>query len=337
MQELKTNCDLKGRSLLTLGDLTDEEMMQLIELARELKARKASGLRGDLLSRKSVAMIFEKMSTRTRCAASVAATDEGGSAEYLAANEIHLGKKESVVDTAQVLGRMFDGILFRGFKQSTVDTLAKFSGIPVWNGLTDESHPTQTLADLMTVQEEFGELAGLKFVYVGDGRNNVVNSLMMGCAKAGLHFVNCTPEELMPEESVVSEAQACATKTGGSVTITNDPKSAVEGANVVYTDVWVSMGEESKTAERVELLMPYQVNMDMMKRTGNIDSGRVIFLHCLPAFHDRSTDATAEIGALEVSDDVFTSKFSRVFDEAENRMHTIKALMVATMSNCVGR
>lgn len=333
MQELKVKCDLKGRSLLTLGDLTDAEMMQLIGLARELKTRKAAGVRGNLLLRKSVAMIFEKMSTRTRCAASVAATDEGGSAEYLAANEIHLGKKESVVDTAQVLGRMFDGILFRGFKQSTVETLAKFSGIPVWNGLTDESHPTQILADLMTVQEAFGELAGLKFVYVGDGRNNVVTSLMMGCAKAGLHFVDCTPKALMPDECVVSAARACAEKTGGSVTITDDPRSAVEGANVIYTDVWVSMGEESKAAERIKLLMPYQVNMDMMERTGNVASGRVIFLHCLPAFHDNNTDVTAEIGALEVSDDVFRSKFSRVFDEAENRMHTIKALMVATMSN----
>jgi ornithine carbamoyltransferase len=333
MAELKTKCDLKGRSLLTLADLTDSEMMQLIGLARELKERKASGVRGDLLRRKSVAMIFEKMSTRTRCATSVAAFDEGGRAEYLAAHDIHLGKKESVADTAMVLGRMFDAILFRGFKQETVVSLAANSGIPVWNGLTDESHPTQTLADLMTVQEEFGELAGLKFVYVGDGRNNVVNSLMMGCAKAGMHFVNCTPEELMPEDGIVACARKCAEATGGSVTVTADHESAVEGANVVYTDVWVSMGEEAQAEERIKLLMPYQVNMAMLERTGNIESGRVIFLHCLPAFHDKETEVTKTTGALEVSDDVFKSPFSRVFDEAENRMHTIKALMVATVSD----
>ena len=332
MRELKTKCNLKGRSLLTLNDLTNEEMMQLIGLARELKARKAAGVRGDLLLRKNIAMIFEKMSTRTRCAASVAASDEGGRAEYLAANEIHLGKKESVVDTANVLGRMFDAILFRGFKQSTVKALAEHSGIPVWNGLTDDSHPTQALADLMTVQEVFGELAGLKMVYVGDGRNNVVNSLMQGCAKAGMHFVNCTPDELKPEEKTVNAVKKTAAATGGSVHVTNDPCSAVAGANVVYTDVWVSMGEEDKTAERIRLLMPYQVNMPLMKKTGNIEAGRVIFLHCLPAFHDTHTEVTKKSGALEVSDDVFRAPFSRVFDEAENRVHTIKALMVASLA-----
>ncbi len=334
MNELKTKCNLKGRSLLTLNDLSNQEMMTLIGLARELKARKAGGMRGDLLLRKNIAMIFEKMSTRTRCAASVAASDEGGRAEYLASHEIHLGKKESVVDTANVLGRMFDAILFRGYKQSTVQALSQHSGIPVWNGLTDESHPTQALADLMTVQEEFGELAGLKLVYVGDGRNNVVNSLMLGCAMAGMHFVNCTPDELKPEESAVVEAQAIASETGGTVQVANDPAAAVDGANAVYTDVWVSMGEEDKAEERKKLLMPYQVNMALMKNTGNVEDGRVIFLHCLPAFHDSHTEVTRETGALEVSDDVFNASFSRVFDEAENRMHTIKALMVATLTEC---
>jgi len=332
MPKLKTKCDLKGRSLLTLDDISDEEMMQLVGLARELKARKADGIRGTLLERRSIAMIFEKMSTRTRCATSVAAADEGGRAEYLAAHEIHLGKKESVADTAKVLGRIFDAILFRGFKQDTVEALAKYSGIPVWNGLTDEFHPTQALADLMTVQEEFGELAGLRFVYVGDGRNNVANSLMLACAKAGMPFVNCTPLELLPDESFVGRWRKRAEKNGGSILVTSDIDEAVAGANVVYTDVWVSMGEESKTDERIKLLMPYQVNMPMMKKTGNVEKGRVIFLHCLPAFHDRSTDVTKATGALEVTDDVFSAPFSRVFDEAENRLHTIKALMVASLA-----
>ena len=333
MPDLKTKCSLLGRSLLTLNDLNDSEMMSLIELARELKARKSDGIRGDLLAGKNIAMIFEKMSTRTRCATSVAASDAGGRAEYLASHLIHLGKKESVVDTARVLGRMFDAILFRGFKQSTVNTLAEHSGIPVWNGLTDERHPTQILADLMTVQEEFGDLKGLKMVYVGDGRNNVVNSLMLGCAKAGMNFVNCTPGALMPDESAVKDAEEAAARTGGSVVVTSETSEAMRGANAVYTDVWGSMGEESKTAERIKLLMPYQVNMDLIKATGNLESGKIIFLHCLPAFHNSNTEVTRDTGALEVSDDVFSSSFSRVFDEAENRMHTIKALMVATMSD----
>lgn len=333
MQKLETKCNLKGRSLLTLSDLSNEEMMQLISLARELKARKSAGIRGNLLERRNIAMIFEKMSTRTRCAASVAASDEGGRAEYLASHEIHLGKKESVADTARVLGRMFDAILFRGFRQGTVETLAEYSGIPVWNGLTDESHPTQVLADLMTVQEEFSQLSGLKFVYVGDGRNNVVNSLMHGCAKAGMHFINCTPEELLPDEEVVEIAERSAWETGGSVTVTSDRDEAVRGANVVYTDVWVSMGEEAKTEERIKLLKPFQVNMAMMERTGNLGSGRVIFLHCLPAFHDNNTEVTKSAGAMEVADEVFSAPCSRVFEEAENRVHTIKALMVAALSN----
>lgn len=333
MPELKTKCNMKGRSLLSLNDVSDDEMLQLVALARELKARKAAGIRGTLLERLSIAMIFEKMSTRTRCATSVAAADEGGRAEYLAAHEIHLGKKESVADTAKVLGRIFDAILFRGFKQETVETLAKYSGIPVWNGLTDEFHPTQALADLMTVEEVFGRLAGLRFVYVGDGRNNVANSLMFACAKAGMNFVNCTPNELLPDEALVRRARERAKENGGSIFVTSSIDEAVAGANVVYTDVWVSMGEEAKTEERIRLLMPYQVNMQMMKKTGNVDSGRVIFLHCLPAFHDRSTDVTKSTGALEVTDDVFSAPFSMVFDEAENRLHTIKAMMVACLAD----
>jgi ornithine carbamoyltransferase len=323
--------DLTGRSLLTLHDLEDREMLALIDLADGLKQKKKSGIRGRLLDGRSIAMVFEKLSTRTRCAASVAASDEGGHTEYLASQEIHLGKKESVSDTARVLGRMFDGILFRGYKQAHVELLAKYSGIPVWNGLTDESHPTQALADLMTIRERFKRLAGLKVVYVGDGRNNVASSLMMACAKAGMDFVNCAPAELTPADSLVRRAEAIARGNKGSVTIDHDPIRAVQGANVVYTDVWVSMGEESQKAERIRLLRPYQVNMDMIRRTGHLNDQSVIFLHCLPAFHDDKTEVTRESGALEVTDDVFEAGFSMVFDEAENRMHTIKAIFVATL------
>ncbi len=326
---MEVNSALKGRSLLSLHGLSNQEMLDLVDLAVALKARKQSGERGDLLRRKSVAMVFEKMSTRTRCAAAVAAADEGGTTEYLAANEIHLGKKESVADTARVLGRMFDGILFRGYLQSRVEALARFSGVPVWNGLTDDCHPTQALADLMTIQEQFGRLQGLKVVYVGDGRNNVANSLMLASVKAGIHFVNCTPPELAPNPELVASATGIAGETGGSVAIVHDAAEGVLDANVVYTDVWVSMGEESKQAERLGLLRPYQVNEELMAGTGNVDSGTVIFLHCLPAFHDGNTDVTRETGAQEVTDDVFESSMSRVFDQAENRMHTIKALFVA--------
>lgn len=322
---------LKGRNLLTLDDLTDREMLDLVVYAGELKERKKSGVRGNLLERRNIAMVFEKMSTRTRCAASVAAADEGGRTEYLSANDIHLSKKESVADTARVLGRMFDGILFRGYRQQTVELLAKHAGVPVWNGLTDESHPTQILADLLTVQENFGRLAGLKLVFVGDGRNNVATSLMVGCAKAGMHFVDCTPAELMPDADAVKRAQEIAETYGGSISVQSDPAMAVAGANIVCTDVWVSMGEEKKFEERLKLLMPYQVNMAMMEKTGNLAKDEVIFLHCLPAFHDNQTEVTAEIGALEVTDDVFNASFSKVFDEAENRVHTIKALMAATI------
>ncbi len=329
---LKWNPELFGRSLLRMADLTDEEMLNVIELAVALKARRRSGIRGDLLKRRQVALIFEKSSTRTRNSALVAIRDEGGSAEYLTKNDIHLGAKESVKDTARVLGRIFDGILFRGFAQKTVETLAKYAGVPVWNGLTDDFHPTQILADLMTIQENFGRLQGLKVAYVGDGRNNVANSLMLGCAKAGIHYVNCTPVELTPDPVLVKEARENAKRNKATVEIVNDPQKGVAGANVLYTDVWVSMGEEAQKETRLRLLRPYQVNMDLVKATGNA-GGELIFLHCLPAFHDHETAVTAECGALEVTDEVFEAPFSKVFDEAENRMHTIKALYVSAMAD----
>lgn len=329
---LKWDPELYGRSLLRLASFSDEEMLGLVQLAVDLKARRRAGIRGDLLSRRQVALIFEKSSTRTRNSASVAIRDEGGAAEYLTTNDIHLGAKESVKDTARVLGRLFDGILFRGFKQSTVETLAEYSGVPVWNGLTDDFHPTQILADLMTIQERFGRLKGLKAAYIGDGRNNVANSLMMGCVKAGIHFTNCTPDELTPDPALVREAREVGARNGASVEVVSDPRRGVEGANVIYTDVWVSMGEEAKKEQRLKLLRPYQVNMALMEATGNL-GGDLIFLHCLPAFHDHETVMTAESGALEVTDDVFEAPFSKVFDEAENRMHTIKALYVSAMAD----
>ncbi len=325
--------NLIGRSLLTLNDLTDAEFIWLLDLTNDLKQKKARGEQGDLLNGKHLALVFEKMSTRTRCAASVAAADEGGRAEYLSSHEIHLGKKESAADTARVLGRMFDGILFRGYKQSTVELLARHSGVPVWNGLTDTSHPTQSLADVFTIRENFGELHGLKVVYVGDGRNNVAASLMLGCAKVGMSFVNCTPESLAPANGLIESARKAAARNGSTIEVIHDPIAAVDGANVVYTDVWISMGEESKQDERIALLQPYQVNMNVMQATGNLDDGRVIFLHCLPAFHDSETEVTADIGALEVTDDVFEAPFSKVFDLAENRMHTTKALFVASLTD----
>ena len=329
---MKSPSSLEGRSLLSLRDISCEELVQLVDLAASLKQKKRGGTRGSELERKSIAMLVEKASTRTRCATSVTAADEGAHSDYLDAKGMHLGKKESVADTARVLGRMFDGIMFRGYKQQTVQTLAECSGVPVWNGLTDDCHPTQALADLLTVREHFGELKGLTLLYVGDGRNNVANSLMLGCAMAGMNFVNCTPEELMPATALVDAATAIAAGNGCEVTICSDPAGAAPGANVVYTDVWVSMGEEDKMDERLRLLRPYQVNMALMEKTGKLASDEVIFLHCLPAFHDADTDLTRESGALEVTDEVFGAGFSRVFDEAENRVHTIKALMVATLT-----
>lgn len=324
---------LAGRNLLQFFDLSREEFFGLLDLTARLKAKKKRREPGTLLAGRQVALIFEKLSTRTRCAASVAMWDEGGRAEYLSAREIHLGKKESTADTARVLGRMFDGILFRGYRQETVDLLARHSGVPVWNGLTDTDHPTQAIADVFTVRESFGELQGLKLVYVGDGRNNVAVSLMEACALAGVDFVNCTPPALNPAPELVARAAKIATANGCSVRVVADPAEAVVGANVLYTDVWISMGEEDQEAERKRLLRPYQVNMDMVRRTGTLEQNRLIFLHCLPAFHDTATEVTRETGALEVTDDVFEAPFSRVFDLAENRMHTMKALFVAALGD----
>lgn len=321
---------LYGRSLMRLTSFTDEEMLNLIDLAGQLKARRHAGVRGDLLKRKNIALIFEKSSTRTRNSSIIAARDEGGGAEYLTRPDIHFGKKESVKDTARVLGRIYDGILFRGFDQKTCEDLAKYSGVPVWNGLTDDYHPTQVFADFLTIKETFGSLEDVTLAYVGDGRNNVANSVMMGCAKCKINYICCCPKELEPDAKVLAEAREVAERNGVTIKVFNDPIEGVKGANVLYTDVWVSMGEEAKTAERIKMLRPYQINMDLMRATGNID-GKLMFLHCLPAFHDYNTEVTKESGALEVTDEVFESKYSKVFDESENRMHTIKALFVSAL------
>jgi ornithine carbamoyltransferase len=326
--------NLKGRSFLTLLDFTEEEINYLIELAVALKEKKKAGERGNNLEGKNIALLFEKASTRTRCAFVVAARDEGGMPEYLGKNDLQLGKKESVADTARVLGRMFDGIEFRGFAHETVEELARYAGVPVWNGLTDKYHPTQILADMMTIQENFGQLKGINLVYAGDGRNNVANSLMIGSAKLGLNFRIISPKELWPDKKLVNKCREIMLESGGTITITDEPVEGVKGADVIYTDVWVSMGEEDKFEERINLLKPYQVNMDMIKNTGNEN---VIFLHCLPAYHNTDTENGAMIykkyglREMEVSDEVFESSYSKVFDQAENRLHTIKAVMVATI------
>ena len=313
--------NLRNRNLISLKHHTPQEIEYLLDLATDLKNKKRAGIRGDLLAGKSVALIFEKPSTRTRCAFTVGAIDEGGHPEYLGKNDIQLGHKEDVADTARVLGRMFVGIEFRGFSQKTVEDLAKYAGVPVWNGLTDDYHPTQVLADFLTVRENLGRLKGVKFVYVGDGRNNVANSLMIGAAKVGMHFVIGAPKELFTAPELIEECRKIAAEceSGATIEITDDPKKAVAGADVIYTDVWASMGEEEKLAERKKLLQPYQVNMELIKATGNDD---VIFLHCLPA-----------VKGYEVTEDVFESRHARQFDEAENRMHTIKAVMVASIGN----
>lgn len=308
--------NLKGRSFLTLKDFTEEEIAYLLDLAAELKAKKKQGITGESLKGKNIALIFEKPSTRTRCAFTVGCVDEGGHPEYLGKNDIQLGHKESVEDTARVLGRMFDGIEFRGFSQDTVEKLAKFSGVPVWNGLTDLDHPTQILADFLTLKEQFGKLKGLKLVYVGDGRNNMANSLMIGSAKMGIHFTILAPKSLWPEEELVNLCKDYAKESGSRIEISDD-LDAVKDADAVYTDVWCSMGEEDKAAERIAILKPYQVNTALMARTGKENS---IFLHCLPAVKGK-----------EVTEEVFEQFAEVVFDEAENRMHTIKAVMVATL------
>ncbi len=323
--------NLKGRNFLTLKDFTQEEISFLLNLSIKLKQDKYSGVRHKLLEGKNIALIFEKPSTRTRAAFTVAAFDEGAHPEYLGKNDIQLGKKETVKDTARVLGRMFDGIEFRGFKHETVEELAKYAGVPVWNGLTDKFHPTQVLADFMTVLENRGYLKGIKFVYVGDGRNNMANSLMIGAAKMGMDFRIVSPKELFPEAELVLDAKEIAKENRAKITITSDIKEGVKGADVIYTDVWASMGEEDKIPERIRLLKPYQVNMNMIEMTENDE---VMFLHCLPSFHNEDTELSKKYPDIcEVTDEVFESKYSKVFDEAENRVHTIKAVMVATIGN----
>ena len=326
--------NLKGKSFLKLLDFTPDEIADLLALSAELKGKKKDGVPHDLLRGKNIALIFEKASTRTRCAFEVAAFDLGMHATYLDPSGSQIGKKESISDTAQVLGRMYDGIEYRGYGQSIVEELAKYAGVPVWNGLTTEFHPTQILADLLTIQEKFGTLKGIKMAYCGDARFNMGNSLMVGCAKMGLDFVACAPKAYWPSEELTNTCKELAKASGGSITQTEDILEGVKGADVIYTDVWVSMGEPMEVWEqRIRELSPYQVNAKVMQAA----KPSAIFMHCLPAFHDLNTTIGKEMGArfhrdsMEVSDDVFSSPQSVVFDEAENRMHTIKAVMLATL------
>ena len=325
--------NLKGRDFLTLLDYTPEEIAYLVDLAAELKAKKKAGVLHDVLRGKNVALIFEKTSTRTRCSFEVAAHDLGMGSTYLDPTGSQIGKKESIADTAQVLCGMFDGIEYRGYGQEIVNELAKYSTVPVWNGLTNEFHPTQILADFLTIKEHFGKLAGLKFAYMCDARYNMGNSLMIGCAKMGLHFVACAPKAYWPAPELVEKCKAIAAETGATITLSDDT-DAVKDADVVYTDVWVSMGEPVEVwAERIEALAPYQVNTELMAKA----KPTAVFMHCLPAYHDHKTAVGKEMGekfgrdAMEVTDEVFTGPQSIVFQEAENRMHTIKAVMAATL------
>lgn len=325
--------NLKGRSLLTLKDFTPEEITYLLDLSAELKTKKRLNIRNHTLEGKNIVLLFEKTSTRTRCAFEVAALDEGAHVTFLSNSQ--MGKKESLEDTAKVLGRFYDGIEFRGFKQETVELLAKHAGVPVWNGLTDLYHPTQVLADCLTIREHIAKpLNKVKLVYVGDARNNMGNSLMIISAKLGMHFVGVAPKALFPDEKLVAEMRELAESTGAKIEFSENI-AAVDGADVIYTDVWVSMGEEAQFEERIKLLTPYRVTKEMLEMTHNPD---VIFLHCLPSFHDLETEVGRDIyekfgiTEMEVTDDVFRSHNSKVFDEAENRMHTIKAVMVATIS-----
>lgn len=325
---------LKNKSFLKLLDFTSEEITGLIDLAAELKEKKKSGVAHRLCEGKNVALIFEKTSTRTRCSFEVAAADLGIHPVYLDPQGSQIGKKESIADTARVLGRMFDGIEYRGYGQDIVETLAKYSGVPVWNGLTNEYHPTQILADFLTIREHFGTLAGKKLVYMGDARYNMGNSLMVGCAKMGMHFVACAPEKYFPNNELIATCKEIAAKTGAVLEFITDPMEATKNADVIYTDVWVSMGEpEEVWRERIEDLLLYQVNAAAMKNAGE----QVRFMHCLPAFHDLNTGIGKQIfekyglEAMEVTDEVFEGPQSIVFDEAENRMHTIKAVIAATL------
>ncbi|MDO4183148.1 MAG: ornithine carbamoyltransferase [Coriobacteriia bacterium] len=328
--------NLAGRSLLKIVDLTPEELRYLIALSREFKQLKRDGVPHKRLEGKNIVLLFEKTSTRTRCAFEVAAYDLGMGVTYLDSAGSQMGKKESIADTARVLGRMYDGIEYRGFSQELVEELAEKAGVPVWNGLTDEAHPTQMIADMMTIEESFGTgLEGLKLVFMGDAQNNVGASLMAACAKLGMHFVACGPRKNMPREDFVEQCSAIAAECGGSVTLTEDVQEACTGAQVIYTDIWVSMGEPDYLwSERIRLLSPYRVTREVMA----LAAPDAIFMHCLPSYHDKNTDVGAQIAGkfgvteMEVTNEVFESAQSKVFDEAENRMHSIKAIMYATLA-----
>lgn len=326
--------NLTGRNFLKLLDFTPDEIVYMLDVAADLKEKKKKGVLMDIHRGKNVALIFEKTSTRTRCSFEVAAHDLGMGTTYLDPKSSQIGKKESIADTARVLGRMYEGIEYRGFGQDIVEELAKYAGVPVWNGLTNEFHPTQMLADLLTIREHFGRLKGIKFTYMGDARYNMGNSLMVACAKMGMDFTACTSSKYFPEEELVQTCQEIAAQTGGSIRLTEDVEAGASGADVIYTDVWVSMGEpEQVWEERLHDLTPYQVNSHVMELAGK----EAVFMHCLPAFHDYNTDIGKEVGEkyglkeLEVTNEVFESSQSIVFDEAENRMHTIKAVMAVTL------
>lgn len=327
--------NLKGRSFLTLMDFSPQEIRYLLDLARDLKAKKRAGICGDRLKGKNIVLMFEKTSTRTRCSFEVACHDEGGHVTYLESSGSQVGKKESIEDSAKVLGRFYDGIEYRGFDQKTVEDLARYSGIPVWNGLTDDDHPTQILADMMTMEEHISKpLNKTKVIFCGDIRNNMAYAWMYGCAKMGIHFVAYGPDELEVDRNVLAAAGKAAAETGSVIEVSSDP-ACLKGADVIYTDVWASMGEEDQIPDKVKMLTPYKVTMEMLKATENPD---VLFLHCLPAFHDFETKMAREwkekgYDIREVTDEVFRSRHSVVFDEAENRMHTIKAVLVATIGS----
>ncbi len=327
---------MKGKHFLKLLDFTPAQIHSLLDLSADFKAKKKAGIPHRLCEGKNIVLLFEKDSTRTRCAFEVAAADLGMSATYLGPSGSQMGKKESIADTARVLGRMFDGIEYRGYGQELVEELATYAGVPVWNGLTNEYHPTQILADFLTIQEHFGSLAGKKLVYMGDARYNMGNSLMVGCAKMGMHFVACAPEKYFPNQDLIDQCQQIAKETGATLEFNSDPVSAVKGAHVIYTDVWVSMGEpDSVWEERIRELTPYRVTSQLMAAAGE----QCRFMHCLPAFHDLKTTIGKQIhdkfgiDCMEVTDEVFESAQSIVFDEAENRMHTIKAVMAATLAD----
>lgn len=326
--------NLRGKSYLKLLDFTPAEIRYLLDLSKDFKSMKRSGVPHKYLDGKNIVLLFEKTSTRTRCSFEVAGRDLGMGVTYLDPGSSQMGKKESIPDTARVLGRMYDGIEYRGYSQQLVEELAKYSGVPVWNGLTDQFHPTQMLADLLTIEEKLGRLKGINFTYMGDARNNMGNSLMVACAKMGLNFTACAPKALFPAEELVDTCRAIAAENGCTVTLTEDVKEGTANADVIYTDIWVSMGEpEGVWAERISLLAPYQVNAAVMANARDT----AIFMHCLPSFHDTRTTIGADIAKkfgiseMEVTDEVFESKQSVVFDEAENRMHTIKAVMYATL------